>query len=137
MAKKGNEIEVTVAEVVDYLRITGQFAPALREVVERKVTAEAARKSAIKITTAELQKAADAFRVVNDLSKASDTARWLRSTGLSVEALENYLEINILISKFKDTLEKKTSKTKYLSTAGIKESIRDMIYQEWLNSQLK
>jgi len=137
MAKKGNEIEVTVAEVVDYLRITGQFAPALREVVERKVTAEAARKSGIKITTAELQKAADAFRVVNDLSKASDTARWLRSTGLSVEALENYLEINILISKFKDTLEKKTSKTKYLSTAGIKESIRDMIYQEWLNSQLK
>ena len=137
MAKKGNEIEVTVAEVVDQLRITGQFAPALREVVERKVTAEAARKSGIKITTAELQKAADAFRVVNDLSKASDTARWLRSTGLSVEALENYLEINILISKFKDTLEKKTSKTKYLSTAGIKESIRDMIYQEWLNSQLK
>jgi len=137
MAKKRNEIEVTVAEVVDYLRITGQFAPALREVVERKVTAEAARKSGIKITTAELQKAADAFRVVNDLSKASDTARWLRSTGLSVEALENYLEINILISKFKDTLEKKTSKTKYLSTAGIKESIRDMIYQEWLNSQLK
>jgi len=137
MAKKGNEIEVTVAEVVDYLRITGQFAPALREVVERKVTAEAARKSGIKITTAELQKAADAFRVVNDLSKASDTAHWLRSTGLSVETLENYLEINILISKFKDSLEKKTSKTKYLSMAGIKESIRDMIYQEWLNSQLK
>ena len=137
MAKKGNEIEVTVAEVVDYLRITGQFAPALREVVERKITAEAARKSGIKVTTAELQKAADAFRVVNDLSKASDTARWLRSTGISVEALENYLEINILISKFKHALEKKTSKTKYLSTAGIKESIRGMIYQEWLNSQLK
>ena len=137
MAKKRNEIEVTVAEVVDYLRITGQFAPALREVIERKVTAEAARKSGIKITTAELQKAADAFRVVNDLSKASDTAHWLRSTGLSVETLENYLEINILISKFKDSLEKKTSKTKYLSMAGIKESIRDMIYQEWLNSQLK
>ena len=137
MAKKRNEIEVTVAEVVDYLRITGQFTPVLREVVERKVTAEAARKSGKKVTTAELQRAADAFRVVKDLSKASDTARWLRSAGISVETLEEYLETNILISKFKDTLERKTSKAKYISTPGIQESIRDMIYQDWLKSQLK
>jgi len=137
MAKKGSEIEVSVAEVVDYLRITGQFTPALREVVERKVTAEAARKSGIKVTATQLQKGADVFRAVNDLSKASDTARWLRSIGISVEALENYLETNILISKFKDALEKKTSKNKYVSTPGIKESIREMIYQDWLNSQLK
>ena len=137
MAKKRNEIEVTVAEVVDYLRITGQFTPVLREVVERKVTAEAAKKSGKKVTTAELQRAADAFRVVKDLSKASDTARWLRSAGISVETLEEYLETNILISKFKDTLERKTSKAKYISTPGIQESIRDMIYQDWLKSQLK
>jgi len=137
MAKKKNEIEVTVAEVVDYLRITGQFMPLLREVVERKVTAEAARKSGKKVTTAELQKASDVFRAVKDLGKASDTARWLRSNGISVETLEEYLETNILISKLKDTLEKKASKTKYIASPSIQESIRDMIYQDWLKSQLK
>ena len=137
MAKKRNEIEVTVAEVVDCLRITGKFTPSLREVVTRKVTAEAAKKRGIRVTTTELQKAADAFRAVNDLSKASDTARWLRSNGISLEVLEEYLETNILISKFKDALEKKTSKAKYLSTPGIKESIREMIYQDWLSGQLK
>jgi hypothetical protein len=137
MAKKANEIEVTVAEVVDYLRITGQFSSALNEVVERKVTAEAARKSGIKVTTTQLQKSADVFRAVNDLSKASDTNKWLRSTGISVEALEGYIETNILICKFKDALNKKASKAKYLSTPGIEESIREMIYQDWLKSQFK
>ena len=137
MAKKRNEIEVTVAEVVDYLRITGQFTPVLREVVTRRITADAAKKRGIKVTTTELQKAADSFRAVKDLSKASDTERWLRSAGISVEVLEEYLETNILISKLKDSLEKKASKNKYLSTPSIKASIRDMIYQSWLRDQLK
>ena len=137
MAKKKNEIEVTVAEVVDYLRITGQFTPVLREVVERKIAVEAARKRGIKVSTSELQKAVDVFRAVNGLSKASDTARWLKASGITVEILEAYIETNILISKLKDALEKKTGKNKYLSTPGIKESIRDMIYQDWLKSQLR
>jgi hypothetical protein len=137
MAKKANEIEVTVAEVVDHLRITGQFSPALNDVVQRKVTAEAAKNSGIKVTTAQLQKAADVFRAVNDLSKASDTNKWLKSTGISVETFEGYLETNILISKFKDALEKKADKAKYLSKQGIEESLGEMIYQDWLKNQFK
>ncbi len=107
MAGTGKDIEVTVAEVVDYLRVTEQFIPAVREVVERKITAQAARKSGITVSAGELQRAADAFRTVKDLGKASDTQRWLNSAGISVEALEEFLETNILISKFKDRLEKK------------------------------
>ena len=137
MAQKKNEIEVSVSEVVDYLRVTEEFVPVLGEVVERKITAEAARKRGIKVTKKELQKAADTFRAVKDLSKASETARWLKETGITVETLEAYLETNILISKFKDALEKKTSKAKYITRPGITESIRDMIFQDWLNSQLK
>ena len=137
MAKKTKEIEVTVAEVVDYLRITGRFTPALREVVERKVTVEAARAKGYKITKQQLQKAADAFRIASNLNKASDTARWLKSIGVSVEHLEEYLENNLLLSKFKDDLEKKTSKTKFLSTPLVKETVRNMIYQDWLNKQME
>ena len=137
MAKaKSKEIEITVAEVVDYLRITGQFAPALREVVERKVAAQEAKKKKLKITDSELQKAADAFRSVNDLAKVSDTNRWMKSNGITLEAFEEYLETNVLISKLKDALNNKTAVKKYQSSSAIKESIREMIYADWLEKQL-
>jgi hypothetical protein len=137
MAEKTKDIEVSVAEVVDYLRITGGFAPVLRDVIERKITADAAKKKGLKVTTQKLQKASDAFRVVHGLHKSSDTKKWLKSNGISEEALEEFLETNLLISMFKDQLEKKTSKTKYLSSPTIKESVRNSIYRDWLRNQLK
>jgi hypothetical protein len=137
MAKKGVEIEVAVAEVVDYLRMTGRFSRALREVVARKVAVAAARKMKLRVTTAQLQKASDTFRMMHNLNKASDTNLWLKANGLTVEALEDYLEANLLINKLKDTLEKKTAKSKYLSSPIIQESIREMIYKDWLEKELK
>jgi hypothetical protein len=137
MAKKTNEMEVTVAEVVDYMRITNRFSPSLREVVERKVAVEEARKRGIKVSTKELQKAADTFRLMQDLSTASDTKAWLKSNGISLESLEEYLETNLMIYKLKDKLEKETNKSKFMSTQEVKEVIRDLIYEGWLKSKLK
>jgi len=137
MAKKINEIEVTVAEVVDYMRITNRFAPSLREVVERKIAVEEAKTRGLKVSTKELQKAADTFRLINDLSTASDTKAWLKSNGIALESLEEYLETNLMIYKLKDKLEKETNKSKFLSTQEVKEVIRDLIYEEWLRSRLK
>ena len=137
MAKQTKDLEISVAEVVDYLKITGRFTPALREVVERKITVEAAKKKGFKVTTHKLQKASDAFRAIHGLHKSSDTKKWLKSNGISEEILEEYLETNLLITMFKDQLEKKTSKTKYLSSPAIKESVRQSIYQDWLKKQLK
>ena len=134
---KLNEIEIAVVEVVDYLRMTGQFSPALREVVYRKITAEAAKKAGMRISTVELQKAADIFRAANGLNKARDTDTWLKSSGISVEAFEEFLETNLLINKFKDTLEKKAAKGKYLASPGIKESVKEMVYQDWLAKAMK
>ncbi len=138
MAKtKTAEIEVAVAEVVDYLRMTGDFAPALGRVVERKVTAEAARKAGVRVTAKQLQRAADAFRIVNDLAKARDMNRWLKSNGLSLEAFEEHLETNLLNSKFKDQLAGKSPKTKYLGCEEIKSTVREMVYRDWLAKAMK
>jgi hypothetical protein len=131
------ELEISVAEVVDFLRVTGRFLPAVREVVERKLTVEAAKKKGLKVTTQELQKAADAFRLTCGLKKASDTEAWLKSLGITVESLEDYLETNLLISKLKDGLEGKAASQKYLSSPVVKDAIRGMIYQEWLGKQMK
>ncbi len=137
MAKESQDLEVFTAEVVDYLRLTGGFASVLREVVERKITANAARTKGLKVTTQKLQRASDAFRVALGLHKSSDTKKWLKSNGISEETLEEFLETNLLITMFKDQLEKKTSKTKYLTTSTIKEIVRDSIYRDWLKNQLK
>lgn len=137
MAKKENEIEIGVAEVVDHMRVTGSFDGALREVVERKVTAEAAKKQGIKISTQELQRAADALRFSSGLTTAKATEAWLRSKGIALETFENHLETSLLVSKFKDDLEKKIDKAKYLGSQEIKDTVRQLIYRDWLKTQLK
>ena len=137
MAQKQKQVDISVAEVVDLLRFNGQFLTALHEVVERKLTVEAAKKKGLKVTKVQLQKASDAFRIANGLNKAKDTEKWLASRGITLEAMEEYLESNLLISKYKDELEKKAAKTKYYAEQPIKDSVRDMIYRDWLAKEIK
>jgi len=132
-----NDLEVSVNEVVDYLKITEGFSPALREVVKRKITARTAEENGITVTDEELQRAADTFRLVKGLSKAADTEDWLKSIGVSMDVFENYLELNLLMSKYKDILEGNADREKYISTEPVQEAIREMIFQEWLDGQLK
>ena len=130
------EIEISVAEVVDHMKLTGAFAPALTQVVQREYTAEAARKHGIKVTTGELQKAADVFRIDQGLFKASDTEAWLASQGITTEALEDWLETNILVYKFKNHLERKTNLKKHLSSSTVKATVRELAYQDWLKKAM-
>ena len=130
-------MEVAVAEVVDYLKITGQFEPALREVIVRKITAEKARKKGFKVGKQKLQKAADAFRLIHGLNKASQTEAWLKANGIRLEALEAYLEENLLVNAFKDDLVKKAGKTRLYNAAPVKETVRELVYQRWLNKAIK
>lgn len=137
MTKKELEIEVAVAEVVDYLRVTGRFSSALKDVVERKIAVTAAKKMKLRVTTPQLQKASDTFRMMHNLNKASDTNRWLEGNGITLDALEDYLETNLLINKLKDALAKKAPKKKYQSSPIVKESIRELVYKDWLEKELK
>lgn len=137
MARKSKDLEVEVAEVVDYMKITGQFEPALREVVVRKIVAEKARKSGLKVTNQKLQKAADVFRISLGLTSASQTAAWLKANGIALEALEAYLETNLLISAFKDNLFKKAGKTQLYRSKPVKEAARELVYQRWLKKTIK
>jgi len=135
--KKQKEIEISVAEVVDYLRITGQFGSALCEVVGRKVTADAARRAGIKVTARDLQKTADVFRQMLGLNKAAATRKWLANQGLTLENLEDYLETNLLINKFKERLAKKAPKNKSQQIPVVQEIVAETVYQEWLAKELK
>ncbi|MBW1682130.1 MAG: hypothetical protein JRF59_16895 [Deltaproteobacteria bacterium] len=137
MGKKQQVTVPTLGEVVDYLKITGQFLPAVHAVAARKKAAEAARRAGIRITVRQLQKAADAFRMANGLTRAKDTEAWLETNGITLEALEDYLETNLLISRFKKRLEKEANKAKYLKSRAVKETVRELIFRDWLEKSLK
>lgn len=137
MAEESLDLDVDISELVDYLRITGEIASTLPEVVARKVTAYAARKSGLDVTDEELQKAADAFRIEKGMNKASDTESWLKDNGISIEVLEEHMETNVLISKFQDELLRKASKGEIIALPEAKEGVRDAIYLDWLNTELK
>jgi len=132
MPKSTPKPEIDVAEVLDYMRMTGTFAQVLSEVVKRRMTAQAAKNHGISVSAKELQKAADDFRVDRGLHKASDTQSWLQSNGLSVGAFEKYLETNLLISKFQDLLEASARRHKYMPSRTVKDNVREMVYQDWL-----
>ena len=124
-------------EVLDYMRMTGTFAQVLDEVVKRGMTAQAAKNHGICVSAKELQKAADDFRVGRGLHKASSTKSWLQSNGLSLESFEEYLETNLLISKFQDLLEARARRQRYLPSRAVKHSLREMVYQAWLAKAVK
>jgi len=131
MSLKLDEIQVGVAEVVDYTRITGGYEEALKEVVKRKVTVEAAKQKGFQVSEEELQRAADVFRMVNKLYTMEETEQWLKGKGLTIESLEDYLEANLLISQFKEDLEKSVDQGKYRNSPVIKESLKELAYQDW------
>jgi hypothetical protein len=136
MPKKKEMVEVTVSEVVDYLRIKGDFARGFQEMAARKIAAEAAKREGLKISKKELQSAADDFRIALGLNKARDTERWFRFNGISIESYEQYLETSLLINKYKDKLDKKTDKKKYMSSPEIRQEVRERIFEDWLADRL-
>ncbi len=129
--KKNAAIEVSAEDVLNYLRMRGQYESLAGEVRERKRVAQAARDARLKVTAAELQKAADGYRALMDLTKASDTRKWLDTNGITLDAFEEYLETNILKSKFMDKLEK--SAAKFQKAKAVRQIIREMAFREWLS----
>jgi hypothetical protein len=97
---KRGKIGITVADVFNHMKITGNYAPSLLEIINRKVTAEAAKRDGLVISTDELQKAADIFRNVRGLTEAVSAEKWLEGQNLSLDTLEDFLETNLLIDKF-------------------------------------
>lgn len=136
MVRREREVALDLGDVLDYLRVRGVFSMAVHDVLARRITVAAARKAGLRVANGELQRAADTFRQMHGLQRSSDTRKWLDTMGLTVEALESYLETNVLIRKFKQRLSKKASPAKFLSDPEVQETISDLIYEEWLDQEM-
>lgn len=98
-------VDKTVAtedEVIEFLKMTGEYTVALNELKERKIKARAARKKEIEVTPDQSQKMLDAFRIKHNLKSSLATYKWLESVGISLETLDEFLETNLLVSKFNE-----------------------------------
>jgi hypothetical protein len=135
--KADPKMEISMEKVVDYLRCSGGFAPAVSEVARRQVTAAAAGKKGLKVTDGELQKASDAWRAFNGLLTAEDTKNWLKNAGLSMDGFEDYLETNLLISKFKEALAADAKIDKIFADPRNRDAAADLLYTDWLASSVK
>jgi hypothetical protein len=128
-------IEVSVGEVVSYLRIEGGFSEALSHVVRRKLLLRAADEAGISASTEELQRAADAYRAINGLHKASDTVAWMRNDGITADVLEKHLEENIRISRARDHIAASCDAS-ITEQPVVKTLIRELSVEDWLNRKL-
>jgi len=128
-------LEVSVGEVVSYLRIEGGFSEALANVVRRKLLLRAAEEAGLSASGEELQRAADAYRALNGLHKASDTVAWMRNNGITADVLERHLEENIRISKARDHIAA-TCDGSITESPVVKTLIRELSVEDWLNRKL-
>jgi len=128
-------VNVSVSDVVTYLRVEGGFSEALASVVRRRLLLQAADEAGIAASASELQRTADAWRALHGLHKAEDTRAWLAANGLSTDALGDYLEENIRISKARDQIAD-TRAAEVAESAEVKKLIREIAVEDWLARKL-
>jgi peptidylprolyl isomerase len=81
------------------LKLSGAWFGALDELKDEALIAQAAQKEGLTVSDAELQQEFDNYRLSQGLEKAEETHSWLKSSGLTVEDVESFLEAGILAGK--------------------------------------
>ncbi len=82
---------ITAEYFIKYLKLSNEFPYLLDKLIRHKVTVHAAQKQGVKISTKEVQRAADDFRRYMGLHRARDTQEWLDQMGVDLDDFENYI----------------------------------------------
>jgi peptidylprolyl isomerase len=98
------ELSLTPADVVGWLGRRGQLAAVARSIAADRAVTDAAAAAGLAVTDAELQQAANRFRLRHGLSSAEATRRWLAEQHLTPDEWERALEHDLLAVKFRDHL---------------------------------
>lgn len=130
------EINVAVQDVVNFMRVTDQFDDFLQEVIKRRLCVQAARESGLEVTDEELQEAADTFRRVRGLHSAPETENWLRNSQLTLEDLEEHLEENVLVYKWKQKLLEESDPKDIQSDPELRKSLTNQLLENWFEESL-
>lgn len=92
-------ITVNRDELIRYVMLSCQIPTFLEAVVTCKIIKSVTAAAGIQVEPAELQQAADNFRLANNLRQAGDTWSWLQKYHLSLDDFEELIYTNALSSK--------------------------------------
>jgi PPIC-type PPIASE domain len=91
-------------DIFRYIKLSCQMPSAITSIVERRVVEAKAQEVGLKIEAPELQKAADSFRLKNNLVTAQETLLWLQRHVLSLDDLETLVYNTVLSVKLAEHL---------------------------------
>ena len=92
-------IIITQEDILHQVKLYCQIPEIIKGIVTRKIIASAADEAEIKIETEELQKAADAMRLMNQLRSPEETWEWLEKYSLSLDDFEELVYTNLIGNK--------------------------------------
>ncbi len=104
---------VSAEEFINYLKFTGDFKDVVERYIRNKVTAKAALKRGIKVSTEEIQQAADDFRRCIGLHRARDTHAWMEKTGITEDEYESFISDHVSAGKMMDAIISEESVESY------------------------
>jgi parvulin-like peptidyl-prolyl isomerase len=82
---------IGVEDFIRTLKLSGQFAGLVEQVVRDRIAVHAARRQGIAPTAEEIQERADQFRRVLGLHRAVDTNNYLSALGVSLDEFEQFI----------------------------------------------
>jgi parvulin-like peptidyl-prolyl isomerase len=94
-----NPNEISERELIYEAKIAGKIPELTQGVLRRKVIAKQVKGAGIDPTVAELQAAADKFRIANQLESAETTQKWLQERFLSVDDFEDIITQDLSYNK--------------------------------------
>lgn len=108
--KPVNIAEISTIEIIKHLKLSRQMPHVLKSLINQKIVQQTAEAEGMIVKEAELQVAADRFRLENNLITSQDTLKWLSKYHLSVTEFEELIKSNLLTQKlgeylFKDKVE--------------------------------
>ncbi len=99
MISKNTNIEISDRDLIHEAKLAGKIPNLVQGIIRRKVIGSQIKKAGIDPSAAELQQAADSFRLVNQLESAEATNKWLQEHHLSVDDFEEIVTQDLLSKK--------------------------------------
>ncbi|MGD1713762.1 peptidylprolyl isomerase [Dapis sp. BLCC M172] len=97
-------ITITPEDILKQVKFSLKLSETIEGIITRKIIKIAAEDAGIEAKPEELQKAADAIRVINQLHGAKETWAWLHKHSLSIDDLEEMAYYSFLSGKLADHL---------------------------------
>ena len=92
-------LNITNEDLLKQLKLSRRFSKIKQEIITQQIIAKKAAAEKIIISDRELQKAADNFRITNNLLTAADTMRWLEINNLDLDNFETIIYQDLLATK--------------------------------------